>query len=316
MALAQQINSFGSNHPGLNFLGGLAAGVALTAAATLGALTMQSQNNVEAASFTQTSISQELSAPRVLVANTGSPISSSDDDAMFASRMIDVRTMSVAAVATEEQTLTTPRVTVSTVSSPISSPDDDAMFASRLVDIRTMSSATVATEEQTLTAPRVTASNFGSQDISVSASRTTSSATVATEEQTLTTPRVTVSGFGSPVRSSDDDAMFASRLVDIRTMSSATVATEEQTLTAPRVTVSNVGSQDISVSAPRTISFATVATEEQTLTAPRVTVSGFGSPVRSSDDDAMSAPRVTIDQPRHGGGPSDDELGAGRVLVQ
>ena len=151
MALAQQINSFGSNHPGLNFLGGLAAGVALTSAATFGALSIQSQNNVEAASFTQTSVSQEWSAPRVLVANIGSPISSSDDDAMSASRLIDVRTMSFATMATEEQTLTTPRVAVSNVGSPARSSDDDVMSASRLIDVRTMSFATVATEEQTHT---------------------------------------------------------------------------------------------------------------------------------------------------------------------
>ena len=149
MALAQQMNSFGSNHPGLNFLGGLAAGVALTAAAAFGALSMQSQNHVEAASLTQTSISDDWSAPRVLVANTGSPVSS-DDDVMSAPRLIDVRSISFATVATEEQTLTAPRVTVSSFGSPARSADDDVMSAPRLIEVRTISFATTATEEQTL----------------------------------------------------------------------------------------------------------------------------------------------------------------------
>lgn len=178
MALAQQMNSFGSNHPGLNFLGGLAAGVALMTAATFGALTMQSQNNVEAASLTQTSISDDWSVPRVTVSGFGSPARSSDDDAMSAQRLIDVRSMSFATTATEEQTLTAPRVTVSGFfGSPSLVSDDPQLAAPRLIDVRTMSFATVATEEQTLTAPRVT-----------------------------------VSSLGSPARSSDDDVMSAPRV--------------------------------------------------------------------------------------------------------
>jgi hypothetical protein len=163
MALAQQMNRFGSNHPGLNFLGGLAAGVALTAAATFGALTIQSQNNVEAASLTQTLISDDWSAPRVLVANTGSPVNSSDDDVMSAPRLIDVQSMSFATRATEEQTLTAPRVMVSGFfGSPSRVSDDPRLAAPRLIDVRSMSFATVATEEQTLLVPRVTVSTVGS----------------------------------------------------------------------------------------------------------------------------------------------------------
>ncbi len=71
MALVQQMNSFGSNHPGLNFIGGLVAGVALTAAATFGALTMQSEPNVEAAGISQVSISDDWDAPRVLISTLG-----------------------------------------------------------------------------------------------------------------------------------------------------------------------------------------------------------------------------------------------------
>ena len=88
MALAQQMNTFGIKHPRLNFIGGLAAGVVLTAAATLGVVSQQSEGRVEAATFVQTSISEEWSAPRIAVATaSGTTAASADDEVLSAGRV-------------------------------------------------------------------------------------------------------------------------------------------------------------------------------------------------------------------------------------
>jgi len=151
MALVQQMNGFGSNHPGLNFLGGLVAGMALTAAATFGALTMQSEPNVEAAGISQVSISDDWDAPRVLISTLGAP-SQASDDVLAAPRISGGRTFSFAAAETEEQTLSAPRVPVGTVGTPV-----------QPLGVSVVSVAPT-TGGETLDTPRVLISSFGSDE--------------------------------------------------------------------------------------------------------------------------------------------------------
>ncbi|MBT5774355.1 MAG: hypothetical protein HOH95_08260 [Dehalococcoidia bacterium] len=119
MTLAQQRKTFGTNHRGLKLVGAMAAGVVLTASATFGALTLQSQNNIEAVRPTQTSISQEWAAPRVLVSNAGIVVRSPEFDVLSAARIAGGKTYDAVRIQTQEQTLFTERVVVGSVASSL-----------------------------------------------------------------------------------------------------------------------------------------------------------------------------------------------------
>jgi len=83
MALAQQMSTFGTKHPSLNFIAGLAIGVMLTAVATFGVVTLGSEDAARAGSPGWSEVSQEWTAARVLAVATGSS-ALSDEDAVLA----------------------------------------------------------------------------------------------------------------------------------------------------------------------------------------------------------------------------------------
>jgi len=119
MTLAQQRKTFGTNHRGLKIIGAMTAGVVLTASATFGALTLQSQSNIEAVRPTQTSITQEWSAPRVLVSNAGTVVRSPEIDVLSAARIGGGKTYDAARIQTQEQTLRAERIPVGLVATSL-----------------------------------------------------------------------------------------------------------------------------------------------------------------------------------------------------
>ncbi len=137
MTLAQQRKTFGTNHRGLKIIGAMTAGVVLTASATFGALTLQSQSNIEAVRPTQTSITQEWSAPRVLVSNAGTVVRSPEIDVLSAARIGGGKTYDAARIQTQEQTLRAERIPVGLVATSLrtgptleqAAAMDEALFA-------------------------------------------------------------------------------------------------------------------------------------------------------------------------------------------
>jgi len=154
MALVQQINSFGSNHPGLNFLGGLAAGVVLTAVMTFAAVNLQSQNSVAAGGFVQSPISEEWAAPRTGL-NVDGVIQSPADEELVAGRISGGQTFNLSRVRSEDEALSAPRTAISVTLAPARTSEDEALSAPRVGGSRTFGIARQQTEEEALSAPRV-----------------------------------------------------------------------------------------------------------------------------------------------------------------
>lgn len=91
MALVQRMNTFGTRHPSLNFLSGVAAGAALIAAVAYISLTPQSDTQAAIPSFVQSSIGEEWAAPRVLVSTAGTydiARTQAEDETLSAERVV------------------------------------------------------------------------------------------------------------------------------------------------------------------------------------------------------------------------------------
>lgn len=89
MALAQRMSTFGSNHPGLNFLTGLVIGTALMATATFAVLAVQSDNKLQVIGIGDYSAAfdAELEVPRVLVSIVGTSAPAFPDAVLEAPRI-------------------------------------------------------------------------------------------------------------------------------------------------------------------------------------------------------------------------------------
>lgn len=89
MAITQRMTTFGSNHPGINFLTGLVVGTALMAVATFTVFAVQSGNQVQAIGIGgySAAIDAELEAPRLLVSTIGTGAPAFPDPVLEAQRI-------------------------------------------------------------------------------------------------------------------------------------------------------------------------------------------------------------------------------------
>lgn len=134
MALAQRMTTFGSNHPGINFLAGLVVGTALVAAASFAAFAIQSDNQVQAIGIGgySAAIDAELEAPRFLVSPVGHPAFS--DAELQVSRVL-ISPFGRGALAFPDPVLEAPRITIGQLPAltPVSPIDEGAIYAERIL---------------------------------------------------------------------------------------------------------------------------------------------------------------------------------------